>query len=190
MKNIIYIMADTKDLKKKGSNIIPVCRIQMNDDGSAHISFQGFSVHMVSPTFDTIIKCITYNNISVDKFGNFLYSDDSIKISVENKSPKKPIIDVLDIFELLHEFNKTNDLTANELITSNLRFAYTRLSDYILGTDYYNMGCDVYSCDKMVSFDIIGKFDRLKHANLVLTSAVIALSVSTILALILPFFTS
>lgn len=191
MKSIIYVMADTKDSKKKWSNIIPVCRIQMNDDGTAHISFHGFSVHMANPTFDTIIKCITYNEgFAIDKFGKFLYSNEDIKISIEKKTPDKPIVDVLNIFELYFEINKAMGSSTQELLDRNFRLANRRLVEYILGADYYNEGCDVYTCDRLTSFDIIRKFDDLRHSNLVLTSAIIALSISTILAILLPFFTS
>lgn len=188
MKNIIYVMADPKNPNKKGCDIIPVCRIQMNDDGTAHISFHGFSVHMADPTFDTIIKCITYNSgFIIDKFGKFLYTNDDIKISIEKNTPEKSIVNVLNIFDLYYQFNKAIGLSTKELLDNNFRFANRRLIGYILGTDYYNEGCDAYTCDRLTSFDIIRKFDNLKRQNLVLTIATAALSVSTITVMIIAF---
>lgn len=188
MKNIIYVMADPKNPNKKRYDIIPVCRIQMNDDRTAHISFHGFSIHMADPTFDNIIKCIAYNSgFVIDKFGMFLYTNEDIKISIEKKTKEKSIVYVLNIFDFYYEFNKAMGLSTEELLDNNFRFANRRLIDYILGTDYYNEGCDVYTCDRLTSFDIIRKFDKLKRQNLVLTIATAALSVSTITIMIIAF---
>lgn len=50
-----------------------------------------------------------------------------------------------------------------KLIYENLRFNYTRLTHIILGRDYYNMGCDQYSCDDEIAKDIVHVFKTLKQ---------------------------
>jgi len=46
----------------------------------------------------------------------------------------------------------------------NLRKYFKKMTDDILGKDYYNMGMDVYECDRIICEDIT---KQAKHFNLI-----------------------
>ena len=47
----------------------------------------------------------------------------------------------------------------------NLRKNYSKVIQHILGKDYYNMACDVYTCDDFCADDLIRKYDELENAK-------------------------
>lgn len=50
------------------------------------------------------------------------------------------------------------DVTNESSISQNLRCNFNRLTTAVLGSEYYNMGMDVMSCDGLTSNDIINKY--------------------------------
>ena len=50
-------------------------------------------------------------------------------------------------------------------ILQNLRKNYDKVTEHVLGDDYYNMGCDVYTCDDFTCNDLIEVYDELKKAK-------------------------
>ena len=50
-------------------------------------------------------------------------------------------------------------------ILENLRKNYSKVTEHILGDDYYNIGCDVYTCDDFTCNDLIEAYDELKKAK-------------------------
>ena len=75
-------------------------------------------------------------------------------ISYKNEYTKK-------LKELQHQINNLNnkieELEIINPIYKNLRQQFNRMTEIILGEDYYNMGCDTYTCDKLTCEDIINK---------------------------------
>ena len=65
--------------------------------------------------------------------------DENNKMILEIKELKKEI-SILKIMELQYE---------------NLRECFNHIVNEVLGQDYYNIGLDVYTCDKITSEDII-----------------------------------
>ena len=47
----------------------------------------------------------------------------------------------------------------------NLRKNYDKVTEHVLGDDYYNMACDVYTCDDFTRNDLIEAYDELKKAK-------------------------
>lgn len=43
---------------------------------------------------------------------------------------------------------------------TELRKEWDKLVNIILGEDYYNYGCDTYSCDRLTAEDILYKFNH------------------------------
>ena len=50
-------------------------------------------------------------------------------------------------------------------ILENLRKNYDKVTEHVLGDDYYNIGCDVYTCDDFTCNDLIEAYDELKKAK-------------------------
>ena len=50
-------------------------------------------------------------------------------------------------------------------ILENLRKNYSKVTEHVLGDDYYNIGCDVYTCDDFTCNDLIEAYDELKKAK-------------------------
>lgn len=50
-------------------------------------------------------------------------------------------------------------------ILENLRKNYSKVTEHVLGDDYYNIGCDVYTCDDFTCSDLIEAYDELKKAK-------------------------
>ena len=50
-------------------------------------------------------------------------------------------------------------------ILENLRKNYDKVTEHVLGDDYYNMACDVYACDDFTCSDLIEAYDELKKAK-------------------------
>lgn len=47
------------------------------------------------------------------------------------------------------------ELTRYQLVYKNLRYYFNLVVDSVLGKDYYNMGMDTYTCDKLTCEDLI-----------------------------------
>lgn len=47
-----------------------------------------------------------------------------------------------------------------EYMYKELRKQWNRVVDELLGEDYYNDGCDHYSCDKFTADDLIYKYKK------------------------------
>lgn len=47
-------------------------------------------------------------------------------------------------------------------ILENLQKNYSKVTEHVLGDDYYNIGCDVYTCDDFTCNDLIEAYDELK----------------------------
>lgn len=66
--------------------------------------------------------------------------------------------DVLDILNIIEKLQKEiKDLKTDNLIYHNLRDNFNKVVKKVLGSDYYNMGMDVYTSDKLACEDIINK---------------------------------
>ena len=50
-------------------------------------------------------------------------------------------------------------------ILENLRKNYSKVTKHVLGDDYYNIGCDVYTCDDFTCNDLIEAYDELKKVK-------------------------
>lgn len=73
-----------------------------------------------------------------------------------------------------------------QLQYANLRKEHDRLIDHVLGSDYYNMGMDVYGCDTETVNDLIQVYDNLKSLNKVKTICMILLIVViTVLSIVI-----
>lgn len=84
----------------------------------------------------------------------------------------------MDIIDRLIELNKDDDNTRIHLLQyKNLREHFYSLSNEVLGEDYYNLGMDTYTCDKMTTEDIKRKF---KNTNSNLIRANIFLIISSL----------
>ena len=51
--------------------------------------------------------------------------------------------------------DKNEELNRYKLIYKNLRYYFDLVVDSVLGKDYYNMGMDTYTCDKLTCEDLI-----------------------------------
>ena len=54
---------------------------------------------------------------------------------------------------------------AERYILENLWKNYSKVTEHVLGDDYYNMGCDAYTCDDFTCNDLIEAYDELKKAK-------------------------
>lgn len=63
-------------------------------------------------------------------------------------------------FKTEAEIELQKSLITETKILSNLRKNYMRVLDHILGEDYYNMACDVYTCDDFCADDLIKAYDE------------------------------
>lgn len=52
-----------------------------------------------------------------------------------------------------------SELETTKLLYNNLLANFYRISDYILGDDYYNLGSDVYTSHTMTADDIIKQYN-------------------------------
>ena len=77
-------------------------------------------------------------------FENILFENNEMKLKIEELNKKLAIAEI----QLLQY--------------KNLRQSFYRVIDYVLGEDYYNMGMDVYTCDRIACEDIIQQFKRNK----------------------------
>ncbi|MCK5020900.1 MAG: hypothetical protein KAS32_28020 [Candidatus Peribacteraceae bacterium] len=61
--------------------------------------------------------------------------------------------------EKSYEFYKSfyDDHRVEVLLYANLRKYFTKMVEDVLGKDYYNMGMDVYTCDKLCCEDMTRK---------------------------------
>ena len=66
-------------------------------------------------------------------------------------------------FKTEAEIELQKSLITETKILSNLRKNYHRVTDHILGEDYYNMACDVYTCDDFCADDLIKAYDEAKY---------------------------
>jgi len=57
---------------------------------------------------------------------------------------------------------KEEDIARIRLLQyENLRKHFKKMTEKILGKDYYNMGADVYTCDEFICDDITSRIDTL-----------------------------
>ena len=65
---------------------------------------------------------------------------------------------------LAHIFSEYKDIKREkelyEYMYDELRKQWERIVDNLLGKDYYNYGCDHYSCDKLTADDLIYKYKK------------------------------
>jgi len=75
------------------------------------------------------------------------------------------IKDLLEIYKLQKEVNK--EITQNndhlDYAYKELRKNFNKITDEILGEDYYNMGIDTYNCDQETAEDLLYKYKELKN---------------------------
>ena len=57
----------------------------------------------------------------------------------------------------------------------NLRKNFNRAVDHILGEDYYNLACDVYTADEFTCDDLIREWDDMKRKLVVCRIRIVAL---------------
>ena len=71
-----------------------------------------------------------------------------------------------------------------EQVYCNLRTNYTKLTDEILGDDYYNTACDTYNCDDMICEDILQEFKKLRAYKFIIQMIIRVCLISQLIALL------
>lgn len=161
IKKAIVIMAKIKSYDQH----MPVAFFEFKENNSIHLSYNtcnAYSIRIENFSTDKIIDALKFSNILVTEYGEFLSTCSNI-ITIDKLTELYDCVYVRNIFELNIEI--TRKICNENLNISNLRMIYKTLSTNILGEGYYNMACDVITCDQIMYDDIMRKINRLKMKN-------------------------
>lgn len=110
--------------------------------------------------YDKAIKL--YSDIKAE----YTQNNTTFLIRIDNEYITLPILfNVIDTIlkQNDHKYNMIqNDNIIYKFQYENLRHNFDKISDTILGKDYYNFGCDTYTTDNMTTQDIL-KTVKCKH---------------------------
>lgn len=117
---------------------------------------------------EKLIDALNYYDIKITPSGTFDISNGK-GLPLEKGSIK--LYSIYDVqYSLLQHIEKCDDVdfTTLDFVLDNINLVMRLMVIYILGKDYYNIGCDTYTCTQYTGKDIITKFKKLQQKNFTL----------------------